>query len=249
MSSDFDETRELWDRTAKDWKVQVGDTGDRNRVLNSDPVLWEFLGDVAGKRVLDAGCGTGYLTRQLAAKGALVTGVDFSPQMIAIAQKDSKGIEYRVDSCSELATCKDAEFDVLVSNYVVMDVPDMDGVSRAFYRVLRPAGTAVMVFSHPCFPGGSAERTEDGVTYEWKHSYFEQRKRVDPIWGHFKENFIWFHRPLSDYWKSFAAAGFVVTGFEEPRISGGRLQLAKAQEVSKLRMQPFSVAFRLSKPA
>lgn len=55
-----DETRELWNRVADDWRIQVGDDGDHNRILNSDPVLWEFAGDVSGRAVLDAGCGTGY---------------------------------------------------------------------------------------------------------------------------------------------------------------------------------------------
>lgn len=245
-ASDFDETRDFWDRVAQDWRTQVGDQGDRNRILNSDPVLWEFLGDIAGQRVLDAGCGTGYLSRQLASRGAIVTGVDFSERMIAIAQHDSQGIDFRVDSCSELATCEDGSFDGLVSNYVLMDLPDLDGATRAFARVLKPGGVAVLVFSHPCFPAGAARPVADGVTYQWTHSYFEGRKRVDPPWGHFQDEFIWFHRPLSAYWKSFVAAGFRVTGFEEPKLTEDRFHLATdADERKALQQRPYSVAFRL----
>ena len=82
---EMEETRDFWDRVAADWQIQVGADGDRNRFLNSDPVLWTFAGDVAGRKVLDAGCGTGYLSRQLGVCGALVTGVDLSEKMIAIA--------------------------------------------------------------------------------------------------------------------------------------------------------------------
>ena len=60
--SDLEQTRAMWDAVAADWQLQVGDTGDANRRLNSDPVLWEFLGDVTDLDVLDAGCGTGYLS-------------------------------------------------------------------------------------------------------------------------------------------------------------------------------------------
>ncbi len=61
MTSDeiIEETKAFWNHVARDWNVQVGDGGDRNRILNSDPVLWDFAGDVAGLKVLDAGCGTG----------------------------------------------------------------------------------------------------------------------------------------------------------------------------------------------
>ena len=48
------QTRAFWDRAAADWLIQVGDDGDTNRRLNSDPVLWHFVGDVRGKEVLDA---------------------------------------------------------------------------------------------------------------------------------------------------------------------------------------------------
>ena len=66
MSNDeMEEVRDLWNRVADDWRIQVGDDGDGNRILNSDPVLWQFAGDVNGLTVLDAGCGTGYLSKKL----------------------------------------------------------------------------------------------------------------------------------------------------------------------------------------
>ena len=102
---ELNETRSVWDRLAADWKIQVGSEGDRNRFLNSDPVLWELAGEVRGKCVLDAGCGTGYLTAQLAERGAEATGVDFSERMIQIAQEQHPGIAFRVDSCSGMFYC------------------------------------------------------------------------------------------------------------------------------------------------
>lgn len=55
---------------ADDWRIQVGDDGDNNRLLNFDPVLWAFAGDVNGFTVLDAGCGAGYLSKKLHDRGA-----------------------------------------------------------------------------------------------------------------------------------------------------------------------------------
>lgn len=251
MSDELAETRDFWNRVADDWRIQVGEDGDRNRILNSDPVLWDFAGDVVGLRVLDAGCGTGYLTKKLRDRGASVTGVDFSERMIAIAKGAHPEIDFRVGSCTELGSLGDEEFDLVIANYVLMDTPDLAGTMRAFHRVLKAGGAAVVVFSHPCFPEGGASIPEDGngVGYHWRFAYFEPRKCIDPPWAHFQSQFIWFHRPLSDYWKAFTSAGFVVVRFEEPRITADRYHLAANErqiEISKSR--PYSVAFKLLKP-
>ncbi|MEO5824022.1 MAG: class I SAM-dependent methyltransferase [Vicinamibacteraceae bacterium] len=247
---DEDDIREVWDRLADDWQIQVGDDGDANRRLNSDPVLWAFLGDVAGRRVLDAGCGTSYLSRQLAEGGAVVTGIDASERMIALARTSSPGLDLRVDSCTTLATIEDGTFDAVVANYVVMDVPDLPATIAAFHRVLRPDGIAVLVFSHPCFPQARSSVTAGSrtVSYHWPFSYFEPRTCVDPPWKHFTSHFVYFHRPLSTYWKAFRDAGFEVVEFEEPRIEPDRYALAQsARELANCRMRPYSVAFKLQK--
>jgi SAM-dependent methyltransferase len=243
--------RDFWNSVADDWRIQVGDEGDENRRLNSDPVLWKFAGDVRGRRVLDAGCGTGYLTKKLHDSGAHVTGVDFSNRMVEIAREANPQLDFRVDCCSELRTCNDDEFDLLVSNYVLMDVAELDGCVRAFARVLKPRGVAVVVFSHPCFPQGRARIVEGDsrrLTYAWDFSYFERRRCTDPPWSHFKEEFIWFHRPLSDYWDAFRAAGFTIDEFAEPRISDETRGLARDDQTRKQHAtRPYSVAFRLRK--
>ncbi len=233
MHEELRETEEFWDSAASDWDIQVGDDGDGNRILNSDPVLWALTGDVSGLDVLDAGCGTGYLTRQMHTRRARVVGVDLSERMIAIARGKSPDIEYHVASCSHLSPIADISKDLIVSNYVLMDTPDLLGTLREFHRVLKPNANAVLVFSHPCFPAARSSADGTDIVYRWPFPYFEQNKCVDPPWGHFKVNFIWFHRPLSDYWKAFKSTGFDVVDFEEPRQNNGE--------------KAFSVAFKLQK--
>ena len=245
----IEEIAAFWDRVAADWDIQVGDGGDSNRILNSDPVLWQLAGEVAGRDVLDAGCGTGYLSRQLAERGARVRGVDLSPNMIEIARRYAPDLDFAVDSCSGLATVADAAVDLVVANYVLMDTPDLDAAVASFYRVLRPGGAAVLVFSHPCFPQGDVQAARASISYNWPFSYFEETRRVDPPWKHFSDEFIWFHRPLSVYWQAFRRAGFEVDAFEEPRIAPDRYALATdARELRKMQERPYSVAFRLRKP-
>ena len=160
------------------------------------------------------------------------------------------GVDFRVDSCSGLATIADEAIDLVIANYVLMDTPDLEGTLRAFRRVLKDGGAAVAVFSHPCFPQAWATdgRHGEDVRYHWSIPYFERRKCVDPPWGHFSSEFIWFHRPLSDYWKAFQAAGLEVVDFEEPRVTEDRYHLAENEnQLRRSRSRPYSVAFKLSK--
>lgn len=249
-NNEMQETKLFWNRVADDWYTQVGDDGDRNRILNSDPVLWEFAGDVSGLTILDAGCGTGYLSQKLSGRGARVIGVDFSEKMIEIARAKSPALDFRVDSCTSLSTIPDSSIDLVISNYVMMDTPDLNESIHAFYRVLRANGIAIVIFSHPCFPADYATDTPDGkgVHYRWDFPYFTQQKLVAPPWGHFTSEFIWFHRPLSDYWKAFRNAGFEVLDFEEPRLTSERHHLARNErELDRSKSRPFSVAFKLNK--
>jgi hypothetical protein len=74
------------------------------------------------------------------------------------------------------------------------------------------------------------------------------RAGIDPPWGHFRHEFVWFHRPLSDYWKAFTAAGFAVVAFEEPRVSEERYHLAENErKLRNSKTRPYSVAFKLVK--
>ncbi len=255
------DTRRLWDRLARDWYIQVGDHGDSNRQLNSDPVLWEWADDVRGVRVLDAGCGTGYLLKKLQERGAVATGVDFSDEMVAVAREKYPDLDLRVDDCQKLSTIRNGEIDLLVSNYVLMDLPDLERAAASCSRVLKQGGRAIVIISHPCFPQAQCravtdtdsidgEITADDMTliYTWTFSYFEQHTCIDPPWKHFKEQFVHYHRPLSAYWKVFISAGMRILDFREPRITPDRYHLAdSAAHIRSSRNRPYSAAFLLEK--
>ena len=247
--------RALWNGRADEWRFQVGERGDVTRRFFSDPVLWKLLGDVGGLRVLDAGCGTGYLAKALTDRGAAVTAVDWADAMVAVCRAAAPSADCRTLSCSDLAGLPDDHFDRVVSNYVLMDAPDLDGAVTESFRVLRPGGFAVAVFSHPCFPQGAAHLAPDGtrITYEWTASYFEPHTVTEPPWKHFTTEFLWFHRPLSTYWRSFVDAGFVVDAFEEPGLRPDAASVVDdatlLATLRRKRNRPYSVAFRLRKPA
>ena len=97
----------------------------------------------AGLRVLDIGCGGGFLAEELAALGCRVTGVDPSPASIGAARTHAAGqglrIDYRVGTAEELPA-PDAAFDVACCCDVLEHVPDVDRVISETARVLQPGG-------------------------------------------------------------------------------------------------------------
>ncbi|MFT5685371.1 MAG: SAM-dependent methyltransferase [Myxococcota bacterium] len=242
------ELQASWDDKAAAWNDWVGTDGDRNRQVNSDPVLHRLLGSPEGLDILDAGCGTGYLSVKLAAAGGRVVGVDLSPAMIAHARDNaaSAGVSVRflAQSLAALTRLPDASFDRAVSNYVLMDLPDLEGAMVELARVLRPGGFAVLVFLHPCFgPPGGPERLDDGsVRYRWPWPYLEQR-RFEESWGPFNSAFIAFHRPLSAYFAAITQAGLTVAELHEP--AGEDTTGLTPEQIRGVRMTPFSVVLKV----
>ena len=133
----IDETREFWDRVAADWDIQVGDTGDRNRMLTSDPVLWSFVGAVSGLAVLDAGCGEGYMARELASQGADVLGVDSSANLIeaaaALTSTDGHAPRFLVSDVADLDVDSDS-YDLVLCNHLMNDLRDPSGAIKELAR-------------------------------------------------------------------------------------------------------------------
>jgi SAM-dependent methyltransferase len=115
------------------------------------PPLLAQLGDVAGQDVLDAGCGEGFLSRILAARGARVTGVDLSPRLVELAgtQVAPGQVTYRVGDLSEPPPELAGRFDAVASYFVLNDVAEYRGFAQTLARALKPGGRAVLGFNNP----------------------------------------------------------------------------------------------------
>jgi len=108
------------------------------------------LGDVAGRRVLDVGCGTGRLSRHLAEQGATVFAFDFAQKAIDIARRESEGmsIEYRVASVFDVDMGGD-DYDDIVEiaclSAACRTSEEFEAVLRKLHGALRPGGKLVLI--------------------------------------------------------------------------------------------------------
>jgi SAM-dependent methyltransferase len=107
-------------------------------------------GDLAGKRVLDLGCGSGDLTLWLVRTGARVTAVDVSAGMLAVARRRCERFcaafprPAFVAAAAEDLPCADDAFDVVVGRFILHHL-DMTRAPAELARVLAPGGIAVFV--------------------------------------------------------------------------------------------------------
>ncbi len=151
---DHREVGEYWNGNADAWTRLARAGYDIYRDFVNTPAFFELLPDVAGRRVLDVGCGEGYNTRLLAERGARVVAIDIAERFIeyAIAEerRDPRGIEYRIASAVELPF-DDASFDGGTAFMSLMDIPELDRVMAESFRVIRPGGFFQFSITHPCF--------------------------------------------------------------------------------------------------
>jgi 2-polyprenyl-3-methyl-5-hydroxy-6-metoxy-1,4-benzoquinol methylase len=122
---------------------------------DQERVLVQFLGDVTGHRVLDMATGTGRAARALASRGALVTGVDASREMLSVASTRAAeahlAIEF-IEGDAHALTFSDRAFDETVCLRMLMHVPDWRQALSELCRVTRRR----LVFDYPALGSAAA---------------------------------------------------------------------------------------------
>jgi SAM-dependent methyltransferase len=158
------------------------------------PAVAALFGAIAARRALDLGCGTGRHTLALAQAGALVTALDQSPEMMAVARRKLRGhpVEWVLHALPAPLPLPDGAFALVVAGLVVEHVADLPALLRETVRVLCPGGRLVLSALHP-------DRTAAG-----------QRARfIDPETG-IRRPITTYHRSVADYLGAASAAGLAL---------------------------------------
>ncbi len=138
-----------WDRRAahfdEDFGHSIGSPAER--------VAWDRILDLVApfgrpSDALDAGCGTGFLSLELAARGHRVSGIDFAPAMLAAARRKAAAQRLSIhfeEGDAEQLPFPPGSFDLVISRHVLWTLPHPEAAIDEWIRVLRPGGRLAIV--------------------------------------------------------------------------------------------------------
>jgi 2-polyprenyl-3-methyl-5-hydroxy-6-metoxy-1,4-benzoquinol methylase len=246
-----DSSTRSWDNAAAAWIEHADTSLYQTRFLQ--PHMFALAGDVAGRRVLDLGCGEGAYSRELARRGARVTGIDGSSRLIDAARQRARdaglGVDYDCLNANALDGIADGTFDLIVASMVMMNVEDYAGAIHEAYRALAPGGALCMSMTHPCFSapvsdwvGGKGRRAQHFAV----DRYFERIAWEDRIAPSFRTPTLRRHRPLEDYMTGAINAGFLLREFHEPMAT--EADVRAVEKFLPMRRVPYFLFMRWQKP-
>ncbi|WNO70246.1 class I SAM-dependent methyltransferase [Streptomyces sp. AM8-1-1] len=174
------------------------------------PAMMVLAGDVAGRRVLDAGCGSGPLTAALRDCGAVVTGIDASAGMLALARRRlGDAADLHVVDLRDRLPFADGAFDDVVASLVLHYLEDWGPTLAELRRVLRPGGRLIASVDHPFVAYAFQEPRPDyfattSYSFDWTLNGQSASMR------------FW-RRPLHAMIDAFTTAGFRLSVISEPQ--------------------------------
>jgi SAM-dependent methyltransferase len=213
--------RRWWDAEAPAYLAEHGSfLGDADFVWGPEGLREAdagLLGDVAGRDVLEVGCGAGQCSRWLAAQGARAVGVDLSGRMLRAGA--ASGSPPLVQADARVLPFADASFDVACSAYgAVPFVADPERIMCEVARVLRPGGRWAFSITHPVRWAFPDDPGPAGLRVT--RSYFDRTPYVElDADGHvlYAEH----HRPLGDRVADLVDSGFTIERLVEPTWPDG----------------------------
>ena len=178
------------------------------------PVLLELVGELAGRRILDLGCGdAAFGQHALLHGGRAYTGVEGSRNMVAVARQALAGTPGEVHHAAiETWAYPEATFDLVVSRLALHYLADVEPVFARVYGALAAGGRFVFSVEHPvitsCHRGWQSGQRQDWLVDD----YFDLGPRVTSWLG---GRVVKYHRTVEAYVAAFQRAGFVIERLRE----------------------------------
>jgi SAM-dependent methyltransferase len=179
------------------------------------PAMLALAGDVAGRRILDAGCGAGPLFAALRDRGAIVTGIDKSAGMLELARRRlGDDADLQVAELGSPLPFADDTFDDVTASLVLHYLEDWSQALAELRRVLKPGGRLIVSVDHPFVTTMEHRQAGRDPDYFATYNYIDE-------WtvGGQTALFSFWARPLHAMTDAFTAAGFRIAVISEPGVA------------------------------
>ena len=196
---------ESWENNVYPWVTAIKEGEITSRVLVTNKAIYNTITKRNPKKLLDLGCGEGWLVRELEKTGVDSLGTDVIPEFIEYARKEGKG-RYKVLPYEKLSPDElNEKFDIVVCNFSLLGKESVEHVFQQAPLLLNKGGAFIIQTIHP-ITATDANKYEDG----WREG----------TWKGFSDKFTnpapWYFRTLSSWNSLFHQNGFTLSSIEEP---------------------------------
>ncbi len=242
--------RAAWNRISAGYQAQhqiAVDAAHYGPFMPDESEL-RLLGDVAGRRILELGCGGGQCSIAFARQGAQAVGLDLSDEQIAFARRLAAELGVAVDfqqgNAADLSRFAPASFDIIFSAYALQYVAAIEQCLAEAARVLVPGGLLVFSLDHP-FREVFWDEEADEDSLLAVRSYW-RRGPMDWQWTGGGPSMRSFHRTVSDWVDLLRSADFQVQRIlePEPKLSDAeQISWAGSYDLEIVRLIPQTIVF------
>jgi ubiquinone/menaquinone biosynthesis C-methylase UbiE len=219
------------------WNKRAGKDGEPYKRYILDPIMFKLIGSLCHKKVLEAGCGNGYLAKQFLQKGVekLIL-MDISKYNLEYARQNNyrEKITFLEQDATKKWKIRSHSMDIVYSNMMLNEIANIITPIKESFRVIRKNGQFVFSVTHPSWDLFVFAQEKAGIKSEKIQSlgnYFRKGyasyvmgsdSKTNPnLYQEYHTNFKVEHyqRPLSDYFNVLTNTGFVVKKIIEPKLT------------------------------
>ncbi len=200
------EIKSSWESNAAEW-IKVIETNQITSRKYTNKAIVDVLKESKAEKIVDIGCGEGWLTREILLMNKNAIGLDATIELIKNAQNKGVGNFYQF-SYEEIIASKpipDAPFDAAIFNFCLYLNEELISLLKATKRSLVPNGEIIIQTLHPYFLiQNQLDYKSQWIKDSWKG-----------LAGNFKDGHQWYARTFEDWIKVFNNSGLILTNLME----------------------------------
>jgi len=196
---------ESWKKNVSPWVKAIQDKEIESRRLVTDQAIVETISSISANKVLDIGCGEGWLVRELSALGISTTGIDAIEGLVSKAKELGGGLFKVLEYENMSASTIDETYDIAVCNFSLLGKESVEHLFNTIPILLNDGGCLIIQTLHPNISCGDLPYTDGWREGSWVGFSNE-----------FSDPAPWYFRTIESWVELFHSNGFALKEVKEP---------------------------------